>query len=338
MAKPRARKAKEKDEVSDVTADLIAALKFVNIANSSNGRPYDQHVILHSNWAVASDGVLAAGYPIPDDIQAYPHTEKLIAALLRCGKSLSMTSGDASMTIRSGKFSVSIPVMPPDAMLWAMPDPMAGVADDELRKGLEIVGTLVSDTAQLMVNSTVCINGGSVVATDRLAALEYWHGNNMPPMVVIPKTAVNAVCRPTSPLVGIGYTPERSITFYYENKAWIKTQLHIDPYPDIWRILNRPINCVSIPPSFFDGVETIAPFADNSQIYLQDKMIRTSMTDGVGATYEIEEIEANKYSFSAKYMKLLASHMKYVDWKSHDGLAYFTGERIRGVVAGRETN
>ncbi len=76
-----------KPNINQDTQTLISALSFVSIAQTKDR----QHVSLGDGWAVMSNGQVSAGHPITSDINCNPLLPTFLAALKKCGKSLSMT-------------------------------------------------------------------------------------------------------------------------------------------------------------------------------------------------------------------------------------------------------
>ena len=62
-------------------SSLLTALEFCSCVSEKLGAPYETHIGLRGNWAIAFNGIVAAGSPIAEDIIAYPHNLMLIEAL-----------------------------------------------------------------------------------------------------------------------------------------------------------------------------------------------------------------------------------------------------------------
>ena len=333
MARPR-KATKEKEP----KLGLAAALDFIKLAQAdkSNDLAAKTHCRLQGGYAVAFDGVLAMGHPIEEELAVCPHTYRLIDALSRCKKAMSVTQLDGEkLVIKSGNFRVVIPCLNPAAIPYAVPDPRAGDLTDELINGFAALNPVVTGNGQTVVESSLLVNNGSMVATDRMIMLEYWHGINLPDGLAIPKVAVAAVLKIRHKLVGVGVS-DRTVTFHYENGAWLRTQLYAEPWPDVYSVLNRgdPHTATELPEAFFDAVDAVAPFNEGGSIYTTDSGLASHHTEGAGATYAVGGVPAG-LSFTAKYLQMMKGYAKRVDLVGSNGISFFYGDRVRGAIAQR---
>ena len=81
--KHRARRAKA--TAVNPAASLLAALKFVAVAQKKAGTVQQQFGMISGNWAAASNGVLTIATKVEEDLTACPHTYQLIDALSKVG-------------------------------------------------------------------------------------------------------------------------------------------------------------------------------------------------------------------------------------------------------------
>lgn len=332
MAPRKRTKAADKEP----KLSLTVALDFIKLAQADKGNDLiaKSHCRLAGNYAVAFDGVLAMGHPIEEELNLCPQTFRLIDALSRCKKAVSITQLDGEkLAIKSGNFRAVIPCLNPAALPYATPDPRAGDVTDELKAGFAALSPIVSGTGQTVVESSLLLNGGSMVATDRLVMLEYWHGIDLPNGLAIPKAALQVVAKVKLQLVGIGVS-DRTVTFHYDNGAWLRTQLYAEPWPDVYSVLNRgdPHKAVDVPPAFFDAVEAVAPFSPVGDVYLTDTGLASHNTDAAGATYSLDAIPSG-LCFNSKQLLLAKEHAKRIDLVGVGGISFFYGDRVRGAIS-----
>ena len=121
MTRPRNAKktATEKPRLS-----LVTALDFVSKVQSRT--PTDQlrdtHCRLVNNYAVGFNGVVALGYPIEEQINAIPHTFKLLSILKKAKGALTITQVDPyAITIKSNKLKAVIPCLNASAIPYVEP-------------------------------------------------------------------------------------------------------------------------------------------------------------------------------------------------------------------------
>ena len=127
-------------------------------------------------------------------------------------------------SIKSNKFKVIVPCLNPYLLQGTQPNQPIVAIDDKLKIAIEAVSCLTTDNAQQVMFTSILLNGGSVIATDSKIIFEYWHGLNLPTNIVIPKKFVEALSKIKKKLKAFGNS-QSSITLYFEDDSWIKTQL-----------------------------------------------------------------------------------------------------------------
>jgi hypothetical protein len=115
-ATPEAAKAKPKHRArrpkatANPAASLLAALKFVAVAQKKAGTVQQQFGMISGNWAAASNGVLTVATKVEEDLVACPHTLQFIDALSKVGEELSITQLTANaLAVSSGAFRALVP-------------------------------------------------------------------------------------------------------------------------------------------------------------------------------------------------------------------------------------
>src|SRR4051812_42053534 len=94
------------------SSQLLAALQFCSCVSEKLGAPYETHIALRNNWAIAFNGIVAAGCPIIEDVHTNPHNLLLIEALSKCDDNYSLTQLDSNrLAVKSGKFKAVIPCL-----------------------------------------------------------------------------------------------------------------------------------------------------------------------------------------------------------------------------------
>jgi hypothetical protein len=327
MAKPRASKKTK----STTSANLIAALEFVSVAQKAEGT-FQAHCQINRGQVIASDGILTAGHKIDEDLVAMPHTFKFIAALERCGKDLAITQMDGKLSVKSGPFSGVVDCMTDLPPSFA-PDPPAASISDTIRTGFESIAHLSVENAKTVVLSSILIRSGSMCSTDGFLILEYWHGYSLP-TIVIPKSFVAAIINVKKPLKSFGFS-DRSCTFWFEDDSWIKTQLYEEPWPDVDRILNMPSNPVALPENFFEAVAAIESFSDGKRgekkVFFGEGCLQSHRDKAEGACYEVSGLPFGP-CFGIERLKRIKNVVKSVDFLTSP--CYIFGDAIRGALMG----
>lgn len=326
MSKPRARAKITKEPQSS----LIEALKFVSVAQKDIGTPYQTHITLASLWAIGFDGVLAAGAPITENLDAAPNTTLFLDALTKCGSNYSIVQLDEDkLSVKTDKFRAFIPCLTHDLIQDVAPDTPVAAINNNLKTALAIVAPLASDNAQQVVTASILVRKGSVVATNRHLMFEAWHAIDLP-TICIPKIAATAIIKCDKPLARFGFS-ENTATFYFEDGSWIRTQLYAEQWPNVDRILEVKANPWPIPPDFYKGVKAVASFNDEGQVFFGQNIIRSHRETNIGASYDVSGIPAG-LCFSSKYLLMLEPFVKAIDFVGYEEKAYFYGDNFRGAL------
>lgn len=327
---------------TETKSSLLTALEFCSVVSEKLGAPYETHIGLRNNWAIGFNGIVAAGNPIVEDIYCYPHNLLMIEALSKCDENFSLTQLDnGRLSIKSGKFKAIVPCLDPELMQTALPDPKIVGITNAFKDAVEAVGVLANENAQHVLTASVLMNGASVISTNRVMLLEYWHGLDLPPNIPLPKEFVTALVKSKKNLTGFGYS-NCSATFYFEDGSWLRTQLYNDEWPDVSRILNREANLWSIDPNFFKALDAVAPFSEDGNIYSDLNLLKSHADEGVGATFECSGIPKG-FVYPIKQLMIMKPHVKKIDYMAsgvHDSsyCLVFQGDRMRGVISGRQKN
>lgn len=322
------------DPNSSASPSLLDALKFVKLAQADAGAPMHRHCVLYDHFVYGFDGIISAGHPIQEDIAIAPMTAKLIQALERVEDQMAMVALPSGLSVRAGRFRAVVPCFPLSDMPPINPDPPIVAISDVLRAGFAAVGPLATEGAPHVIQAAVRLSAGTVVATNRHVVIEYWHGLDLP-TVLLPKQAIKAIEAVKKPLTLFGFS-EGSATFYFNDGSWIKTQLYNEKYPDISRVLDKTSNQWPITPGLFDALRKIRPFVgdDNAVIFSKNRIHTSAVDDAAGGSYELEGIPAGP-AYNVDYLLLLEGLAKTVDYGDPEAASnlLFFGDNVRGGMA-----
>lgn len=335
--KSRARKQAEGTTAKKTTnpaASLIAALKFISVAQKKAGPVNIQFGHIAHNWAAAFDGVLTVAAPIEEDLTACPHTLQFIDALSKAGDELSITQLTANtLAVSSGVFRALVPCVAFDEVPIMPPDPQCAVIDDRVKAALAAVAGLATDGAPNATYAAVLLQAGSAVATNGAALLEAWHGIDLPPGLMLPKAAASAIAKASKALTGFGYS-QSSATFYFEDGSFIKSQLYGERYPNYASVLDVPnLNLWPIPEDFYRGVRAIESFSPNGHVFFEDGAVLSRMHKEEASTYRIEGLP-ERMGFSAKLLLSVEHAFKKAHFDAETNKVIFYGDNVRGAVMG----
>lgn len=332
-----------KPKAASVAAKLVAALDFISVAQKDTGQgAFQQHVRLAHKQAIACDGVLSAGHPIDEELNCCPNTVQLIAALKKCGTSLSLTESDnGRLSIAGQKLKAHVPCLPPDAMMPTDPDPLQYPIPDTVRAALGQAMLWTREGGDRVLESAVLLASNSCYGTNGHALIEAWHGVAMPELIV-PRAFIVAINKGTAPVIGFGFSPS-TLTFHFEGGAWIKTQLYVDGFPSSAKELpNAGVAPADVPEGLFEAMEAVATFNEKAHVTLTDGMVRSlaDLSDDTATTYDVEGLAPPQpLTLNAKYILPLKDSIKALDMTSAPGdRIFFFGDTIRGVIMGVRTH
>ena len=315
------------------TSSLIKALQFISKAQKDSGTSMQTHCVIANGKITASDGVITAGCMIEEDLNAFPHTYKLLSALQKCGKEYSITQTDpGKLVIKSGKFQANVlcvaeelPIHGPDAAIL----PCGDVLKVALRETMHIA----VEGANKVYMSAVLLQDGACLATTGFVMLQYYHGIQIP-SCVLPKIFCSILCSIDKKIVSVGGS-QSSFTVWFEDNSWIKTQLYAESFPACNDILKCPGDVLTIAPKgFYDALNHIEDFSDGKedakQVWITPEGLCSHKDKLQGAFYELKGIP--EASFKIKQLKQIESAFK--KYYFADGRMWFFGDNIRGVIIG----
>ncbi len=335
MAKPRKPKANETKEINK----FVEALKFISLVTKDNGNPNETHVYLNNKYATAFNGSVSIGTKIEEDLFACPNNKLLIEALSKCGQHISITQLDNNrLSIKSDKFKAIIPCIDPNLITLSIPDEPCASIDNKFKMALEAVGVLADEDSNRVVTASILMANGSLISTNGHIIFEYWHGISLPTNISLPKALVKPLTGTNKNLTKFGFS-QSSVTFYFDDESWIKSQLYADQWPDVSMILNKQSNAWPVPTDLFIALSAVMPFCEDNWVYFHAGVLRSHPIEGVGATFEIAGLPSGPI-LNGKALGLLKPWAKQIDFLApgpHPGTSMVMafGDNMRAALMGR---
>ncbi len=319
---------------------LLAALNFVSEVKATP-EDYTRYVDLSRNYALAFNGQVAAGHPIVEDLACCPHLDRLKVALVKCGKSLALAeTPNGQLSLKGEKIRAIVPCWP-DARPEMQPDPAIAAVDDRIKEAFKVCGTLASEAADEVICASLLLEANQCTGTNRAAILQFWHGIDLPPAMVIPKVFAAAVAKCAYPLKGFGLTwseqlgAPSSITLWFENGAWLKTQCYNDRWPPVGHLFDCPNFPIDAPAGLFEAIDAVSQFNDTDDVYFLDNIVQSHENGEVGAQYDVPGLQGGKI-FDAELIGQVAPWAAKIDLTTAPDRAFFVGGAeatpIRGVL------
>jgi len=331
----RARKPKSEAKNTS-TAGLIQALQFVSHAQKPIGPLYETHCIVNNGWVVGFDGVLTIGCKVEENISACPKTTTLLTALQKCTDALSITQlNEHYIAVKSAKYRATIPCVPFEDIPLSAPDEPIAVINDEVKKAFAILAPFATEGDLNAYRAGILLQAYSAVAMDSSLMLEYAHGIDLPPGLLIPKASAVAIAKAPKPLARFGFS-QGSATFYFDDGSFIKTQLFKDGYPTYQNVFARFNlgNLTTPPPELFTAIEAVLPLSESGFVYLRGDKVQSHSSEDVGAVYNVGGIPQGMCFKGEKLLKVKEHFGQAVFDEAVKGVYFQQRNVIRGVLMG----
>lgn len=337
---PRARGRPPK--ANSQAEQLIKALDFVSVASGEH-EFWHSYVRLKNNFAVASNGQMAAGHPIVEDLNCCPHGARMKSAIGKCGKSLALVqTPGGKLSIKGEKLNALVDCLPGNELLEWTTDAPCGELNEQIKEAFKVCGVLATEAGTQVVMASLLLEAWQCTGTNRAVVIQYWHGVNLPPNIVIPKAFAAAVAKQTLPLTGFGFawfddaqTKVRRVTFYFEGGAWISTVCYSDNWPNLDPILNTQAFPSELPEGLFEGVKAVAEHNENNYVTFSDGKVQSHRSDQQGASYVMPGLQGGK-QFASKGLLQVSPYIKSMDYTTYPEKALFfggeDGHGIRGAI------
>lgn len=334
MARPRGKKV-----AASAAKSLQDALEFCAVAYREIGAPFQSHVILHSRFLHAFDGVIAAGCPIDDDLTAAPHGVRLRDALARPGTGLSLTlaAGGDVLDVALGGFRARVPCLDLAQIAPFGPDALAFPCDGRLQEAFAAVAGLAANSGTTVIESSLLLERDTVTATNRRLIMQIWHGLALPRSFVVPRAFAAALCRNGRAWSGLGWS-DTSLSVHFTDGAWLRTQLYAEDWPDVEAVLADMAHGGDVlPTGFFEACEAVRPFAaaDLPRLHVLDGRVATGPDAGqAAASQDCSGLPLSDPAavLPIELLRHLAGVATHVDWTSSPRAVHFYGPDMRAAL------
>jgi DNA polymerase III sliding clamp (beta) subunit (PCNA family) len=314
---------------------MLADLKFVQGAVAKKDfLPALTHFCIENGTVRGYNGTIALCSPIPFDIACKPKAETLVRAIGNCADTVQLSLTPAGrLSVKSGSFKTFIDCVDgetPHLLPTGQRVEVNGVA---LLAGLKAVQAFIGEDASRAWCNGVLLKGGSMFATNNVTLVEFWAGSTLPIVANLPRTAVRELIRIGEPPSHAQYD-ETSVTFHYEGRRWLRTQLLPADWPDLSRVLDQPCTPQPVDSRIFEALEVIKPFADKlGRVLFQGGSMCTHEAEGEGASYAVDGLAVDGV-YNIEMLELLQGVAVQVDFTTYPKPCLFFGENIRGAIIG----
>lgn len=155
--------------------------------------------------------------------------DRLHAAMRACSGSPEFKLTDVSVMVRSGAMKVRLPLIDAASYPVTQPDPPVHSLAEDLGALLKRQLPFIAADASRPWATSVCLAAGKAYATNNVVICRQPFPFPFNHPVNLPLATVEAIIDNPNP-VSLGVS-ERSLTFYYADGSWIKTQLVEGEFP-----------------------------------------------------------------------------------------------------------
>jgi hypothetical protein len=321
---------------------MLDALKFVQGAVSRRSdTPALTHFHIANHRVTGFNGTMAISAPINLDIDCCPTAQRFVKAIAACSDTTQLhLTPTGKLSVRSGKFKALIDTLPASVFPMTVPEGQQVGIDGKLLPTLRLLYpfTVENPSPSTMYANGVLLNGDSAYATNNLTLIEVWLGYNFPNSICIPRASIKELIRineePTAMLVD-----KNSVTFFFSDDRWLRTQLIATPPPVYSAVLDRvavwPEVARPLPADLFTALATLAPFVGDLERVQFDGTGLTTIDKegGIGAAVDLADLP-DSGCYNLKNLQLLDGVAKSIDFTQYPNPAPFYGEGLRGCVVG----
>ena len=316
---------------------MLKELKFVmGSVSKKDFLPALTHFKIKDGRAQGFNGRIALSAPLDFDVDCIPKGAPLIKALQQCEGTVTLGMTPAGkLSVKSGKFRAYIPCVDIETPHKEPSGQFVDINGDVLLAALKALQPLIADDASRTWSNGVLFDGNSAFATNNVIAAEYWMGTPFPVSVVIPRDAVKEIIRLKESPVRFQMS-DSSLTLHYEDGRWLNTLLIDEKWPDMRRILDRPMdNLTHVPEEFYAALDHVTPFVDKiGRVLMEEGKMMTHIDgDEEGAMVDCDYI-TTRSTFVCPMLRKLDGIATKLDLTQYPEPCPWIGDGVRGVIMG----
>jgi hypothetical protein len=152
--------------------------------------------------------------------------------------------------------------------------------------------------------------------------------------MLIPKNVAVTVGITKIGLTGLGAS-NNSITFHFQNGAWIKTHIFAEPFPDYQSKFETPNGSEvwAASPEFFKALDVIESFSSDGTVYFSANGIASDIAKDQASTYQVKGLPQNM-AFKAKLLISVKHAFETAIFDASNQKVVFRNDKamIRGVA------
>lgn len=316
---------------------MLDVLKFVKGAvGKKDYVPALTHFQIADGRITGFNGKISLSAPIALDLECCPKAIPFVKAIEACTDTAQLhLTPSGKLSVRSGRFRAHVDTVEVDVFPEVAPEGDEVVIDGQLLPALRKILDVIGEDASRPWATGILLDGDSAFATNNVLLAEHWLGYHFPYRVVLPKSTVKEMIRIGEEPIGMQLTA-MSVSFHYEGERWLRSNLISEQWPDVRGLLDgntgSPKEAPEIGESFWEGLETIAPFLDDTfRVYLSGDSVRTSMEEGA----HVEQCgEGLSGIYNHKMLSILRGLADRINFGAYPERVAWYGENVRGLIMG----
>jgi len=313
---------------------MKSAINFVRGAVAKNETiPILTHIHVYSARIQASNGRIVIDTPCPE-LKGFEFTSPVktfVLAIDNCPSEPQLSAKDHVLTIKSGKFKVSFPMLPEEYPVVSIDKSESQPISIKLLPVLRKLQPFISQDANQQWSCGIFFNGPNAYATNNVVMATT-------PCDDIGIINLSSAC--IDELLRIGNEPigiirgENHVVFLYEGGAWLRANTLATNWPDVGRFIPGHVEGFEVDDDFRADFNRVALFtAKDDTVHLNEDGIRTF--DG---STEITEYDLPDCYFKATHLSNVLSIAEIIDFSLYPKPCPWIGNNTRGVIIGVDPN
>lgn len=289
--KPKKRTSKA-DKVHNPYTDI---LKFVGLASLAKGGKHVSHCSVKNGWIIATNSIITMGHPIDLSADFNPLFSTLSSLLKEYPRAFDITVNKVdSAVFSSGNFVGTIPCISDEEMNIASPDTLWGNIDDGIASSLSVCLSILKLKNDDVYTNCISLDNNVATAFNGRDVIQKWHGWSLPTKALIPSECAKILGKIKKNLTGIGYGVTDkldSVTFYFNDGSWLKTNVYAEVYPDYFEVFNEATSeCLDIPSNFFKNIHMLRSLSTEDVLFIRGDILSNYPNDESGSRFTIPNL------------------------------------------------
>lgn len=290
------------------------------------------HFRIENGHVRGFNGTIALSSPIALNLACSPRAVPFFEAIRVCDDTVQLHLDEKGrLVVKCGGFTAFIECTE-DMFPAIFPEGIEVPIDETFMTTVKVLAPFISEDPTKQWAQGIMFREYSAYATNNLVLIERWLGTKFPAHVNVPKSTVDELIRIDEDPIKLRVS-ENSISFHYLDGRWLRSSLYSVEWPDTAPIFDRPSKQKPFPYGFFTALEKLKRFvASNKCVYLSEKGISTSATEGTGARVDMLNLPVGV--FNIHQLMSLRGIADTVDLSDYPHPCMFFGHNLRGCIVG----